>query len=409
MDGRLRQFGKIDLGKLLIIAPGQLTILPCLMIVAVVVNKSISMDIVGIPLLSYSILATVLLSFVFMLYLYLRRGAMSRLVLMVIVFATLWMTSTIINATDVKNCFYDCCSLVFIAMVCDYYKSRYHLLIMSFALAFSLCTYLNLLHMLAHPDLWFIDDLKTNQGYLLGGNYNGMGCRLLCAVALSVVCLKYSKWWLINTIPVTLVSLVTLVIVSSMTSLTGILLFLTFCFIPSRKLMKAGIFSLLGLVFLFQVFVCFQGKGIEQNPLAIYLVEDVLGKDITFTYRTYLWDAAAKVFADSSLYGYGYMDRDWYYSHMSTIAMGPHNYIWGVIIAGGILLLTVFSYISFMSLSKLFTTTDRTTILIYAAAAVLFLMMLMENYAHLFIFTLLILAFFAPRPSTDEKPDMAVA
>jgi len=352
MIERLRSLSKINLGQLLRIDPQRQTLLPCLMILTVVVNKSISMDIVGILMLSYLIQALVLLSFVFMSYL----------------FATLWTISTIVNANDVKKCFYDSCSLIFIAMACDYYKKRFYMLIASFAIAFSVCAYLNFLHMLAHPELWIVEDLKTNQGYLLGGNYNGMGCRLLCAVGTSVTCLKYSKWWLINAIPVTLVSIATLVIVSSMTSL-----------------------------FLFQFFVCFQGKGIEQNPLAVYIVEDVFGKDITFTYRTYLWDSAATIFVNSPFYGYGNVDRDWYYSHMSAIAMGTHNYIWGVLVTGGILLLSIFSYISFLSYSKLFSTTERYALQLYAAATVLFLMMLMENYPHMFIFTLLLLPAFAPR------------
>lgn len=409
MDTQREEEKLIDLGKLLRIDTGHHTLLPCLMILAVVANKSISFTAVGWNSLSYLTLALVLLSFVFMTFIYLKRGIMSRLVFATIVFSTLWLTSTIINGNEVKMCFYDGCSLIFIALACDYYKDRFYLLIVAFALAFSFCTYLNLLHMLSHPELWIIDDLKTNQGYLLGGNYNGMGCRLLCAVGTSVACLKYSKWWLLNVIPVTIVSIATLLIVSSMTSLTGIFLFLLFCLIPSRKLLKIGIVALMASVILFQVFVCFQGKGIEQNSFAVYIVEDVLGKDITFTFRTYLWDAAAKVFANSPLYGYGYVDRDWYYSHMSTIAMGPHNYIWAVLVTGGILLLVILTYICFLSFSKLFSTSDRHVLLIYAVAAVLFLMMLMENYPHLLLFTLLSLAYFAPRSTIVEKPEISVA
>lgn len=399
----------INLGKLLRIDTGHQTLLPCLMILAVVANKSISFTAVGWNTLSYLALALVLLSFTFMSFIYLRRGALSRFVLMTIIFSSLLLTSTIINGNDVKMCFYDGCSLIFIALACEYYKDRFHMLIVAFALAFSFCTYLNFLHMLAHPELWIIDDLKTNQGYLLGGNYNQMGCRLLCAVGISMVCLKYSKWWLLNVIPVTLVSIATLVIVGSMTSLTGILLFLVFCLIPSNRLKKIGVTSLIAFVILFQVFVCFQGKGIEQNPLAVYVVEDVLGKDITFTYRTYLWDAAAKVFVNSPLYGYGYVSNDWYYSHMSSIAMGTHNYIWAVLVTGGVLLLAVLSYICFLTFSKLFTTSDRHVLLIYAVAAVLFLMMLMENYPHLLLFILLALAYFAPRSAIVENPKVPIA
>lgn len=397
MDAQKEEEKLIDLGRLLRFDMRHQTWLPCLMILVVVVNKSISMDVLGIHLISYSILAAVLLSFAFMSYLYFRKGIMSRLVLMTIIFAMLLMTSTIINGTDLKTCFYEVCSLVFVAMACDYYKNRFHMLIVAFAIAFSICTYLNLIHLLTHPELWIIDDLKTNKGYLLGGNYNGMGCRLLCAIGLSIICLKYSKWWHLNVIPVVIVSIITLRIVGSMTALTGVLLLIVLCLIPSCKLLKMGIISLLVMVFLFQILVCFQGKGIEQNPLAVFFVEDILGKDITFTGRTYLWDAAAKIFVESPLYGYGCVDSNWYYSHMSSMAMGTHNYIWGILVTGGSLLLAVFTYICFLSFSKFLTTTDRYALLIYAVAAVLLLMMLMENYPHIFILTLIYLATYATR------------
>lgn len=403
MDVHLSHLSKIDISKLLKIDAGHMTLLPCLMTLAVVSNTCISLNVLEVQMLSYLSLALVLLSFLTMAYFYLRRGRMSRMVFLVVVFELLLMSSTIINGTDVKKCFYDGCSVIFIAMACDYFKDRFQFLIAIIAIAFSLCAYLNFFHMLIHPELWIIDSLKTNQGYLLGSNYNQMGCRLLCAVGTSVACLRYSKWWLANVIPVTVVSLASLFIVGSMTSLTGILLFLAFSLIPSKKIMKYGIAGLIGFVLLFQIFVCFQGKGIEQNALAVYIVEDVLGKDITFTYRTYLWDAASKIFVHSPIYGYGCVDNDWYVSHMSSVARGTHNYIWGILVTGGVLLLGVFSYLCLLSFSKLFTTNERYTILIYVLAAILFLMMTMENYPHLFIFTLILLATFAPRQDQSSS------
>ena len=193
----------INLEKLLRIDMRHQTWLPCLMIIAVVINTGITITVLEKPILSYMALALELLSFAFMSYLYFRRGAMSMIVLMAIVFEMLLMISTIINGTDVKRCFYDGCSVIFVAMACDYYKDRFHMLVIAFSIAFSACVYLNILHLITHPDLWFIDSLKTNQGYLLGGNYNQMGSRLLCAVGTSIACLKYSRGWLVNVIPVT--------------------------------------------------------------------------------------------------------------------------------------------------------------------------------------------------------------
>lgn len=401
MDVRLTQLPVIDVGKMLRIDLSKGVIVPFLMVFSVVVNMSIDITILEMPLLSYLVLAVALLSFVVMAVFYVRAGTISQYVGIIILFELLLFTSTVINGTDVKNCFYQGCMVIFIAMAVDYFKDRFYFLIAAFALAFSFCTYLNFFHMMTHPELWIVDDLKSNQGYILGGNYNGMGCRLLCAVAISVVCVRYSKWWLLNAIPVTLVSIVTLAIVKSTTSMAGILLFLLFCFIPSRQLAKIGIIALIATVMVFQIFVCFQGKGIENNAMAVWLVEDVLGKDITFTNRTYLWDAASKVFVESPIYGYGLVDRDWYFSHMSSIAKGPHNFIWAILIYGGILLLTVFTCICYMVFVRLPGINDKRALLMYAVSAVMFMMMTMEAYPPPFILTLLSLAFFAP--VTSEK------
>ena len=397
MDARSEQRLTIDVSHLLKIDLSKQTIIPLLMIFTVVVNMCIDITILEMPTLSYLVLGLALLSFAVLSVFYLKTGTISRYVAIIFLFQLLLLSSTFINGTDIKSCLYQGCTLIFIAIASDYYKDRFHFLTYAFALSFSFCTYLNFYHLMTHPDLWIVEDLKSDQGYILGGNYNGMGCRLLCAVGVSMVCLRYSKWWIVNVIPVTLVSIVTLAIVKSMTSLSGILLFLVFCLIPSRKLLKAGIVALTATVILFQIFICFQGKGIENNQLAVWLVEDVLGKDITFTHRIYMWDSASKVFVNSPTYGYGLVNADWYYSHMSSFAKGPHNFIWAILIYGGIILLALFTYMCYMVFIKLPTTNDRSVLLIYAVAAVMFLMMIMEVYPPPFIITLLTLAFFAPR------------
>lgn len=394
MDTLVERPYAIDLSRLMKFDPRSLTWLPCLMIIAVVIRTTIDISVLEWQVVSYIALFFSMLSFFIMAFLYLREGVMSRYVLVCVLFETLMLMSTIIGFNDIKNCFYDGCAVIFFVMACEYYSGRMNLIVISLAVSFSLCVYLNAMHMMLHPELWFAADTTVN-GYLLGTNYNQMGCRLLCAVAISILCLKYSKWWWLNVIPVVLVSLVTLFIVGSMTSITGILLFLLFCIIPSKRLIKVGVLALLASVILFQIFVCFQGKGIENNEVAIYFVEDILGKDITFTNRTYLWDAASKVVSESPIYGYGLVDRDWYFSHMSSLAKGPHNFIWAILIYGGVLLLAVFTYLCLISISILFKTTDRYTFFLYAAAAVLFMMMLMENYPYIFIITLLSLAYFS--------------
>ena len=50
-----------------------------------------------------------------------------------------------------------------------------------FAIALSLCVYANFVHLLTHPMLWVLEGKKDAAGYLLGNNYNQMGCRMMIA------------------------------------------------------------------------------------------------------------------------------------------------------------------------------------------------------------------------------------
>ena len=383
---------KIDISRLFIIDMHHQVWLPFLMIFAVVVNTSIYINLLELNILSYMVLAMVLLSFVIMMYFYLKGGTLSKLVLMSIIFELVIMTSSIINGTDIKQSFYEGCSVIFIFMACDYYKDRFYMLIIAFAVSLSICVYLNFLHLLTHPDLWIIDDQKTNKGYLLGGNYNGMGCRLLCAVGLSIACLKHSKWWLLNVIPVTSVT----------TSLNNMSLYadVNLTFTEPVTFLSDTAVHIYQQTDTAWIPIPFE---IEQNELAVWFIEDVLGKDITFTQRTYLWDAASKVFMESPLYGYGLVTGDWYYSNMSSLAKGPHNFIWAILIFGGIILLALFTIICFMVFVRFPETKDRNILHIYATAAVMFLMMTMEYYPLPFIFSLLALAYFAPQENHEQE------
>lgn len=396
MDSHIKTSPIIDLSKHFRINLRGLTLIPCMMILFAIVRICMDITIVDLTSLSYLLLGLVLLSFVIMTYLCVRSGRISIFLLMTILAQAIVFISSLINATYVKNSIYEGCTIILMVMLIEYYKERIHIIIIAFAIAFSVCVYLNLFHMLTHPELLLMGEEKNIRGFLLGDNYNAMGSRMLFAIAMNVVCLKFSKWWLLNLIPIIIISLGTVLFVGSMTSTTVISLFLLYCLIPNCRMLKIGIVALMSMVFLFQIFVCFQGKGIENNELAVYFIEDILGKDITFTQRTFMWDSASKIFVLSPLYGYGYVHGEWYYSNMSSHAMGPHNYIWSLLIYGGILLLSVFTYISYLSFRRIIEIDDRIILLLYALSAVWFLMGTMEASSMAFIIIPLAIVYFIP-------------
>lgn len=389
----LRKIDTIDCSKLLSLDLDNMTWLPVFMVSAVVLNISVYWDPQAFGGLSRLFVGSTVLSFVVMLFLCLRRGTMSRFVAFSILMVLVLLATSIISKNDIRRACIDGCSVAFIAMVCDYFKDRYKVVIYAFAFAFSLCAYMNFIHMLTHPELWIVTEYKSGATYLLGGNYNQMGSRLICAICTSILCMKYSRWWIVNAFGVTVVSILPLAIVGSMTSLTGIFLFLIFCFIPSNNFIKLGIIALIGLVILFQIFICFQGKGLEGNPLAVFIIQDILNKDMTFTYRTDMWENAKQLFFDSPIFGYGVVDGDWYNIHLSSWAKGPHNTIWDILINGGVILLSIYTYINYLVFSKLPSTHDKFSLIIFAAITSLNLMMVMEVYPLILIFSLLSLAY----------------
>ena len=170
---------------------------------------------------------------------------------------------------------------------------------------------------------------------------------MMAALASNLLCLRYSRIWLVNMIVLAIVIVASLAMVGSMTSLSMILVFLVCCLLPTSKLRLTAICGLFAVFLLFQIFVVFNGRGLENNELAVYIVEDVLKKDLTFTYRTHMWESALKIIEKSPIWGWGFADADWFKANMTAFAIGPHNFILSILIHGGVILLSIYIMVLF--------------------------------------------------------------
>ena len=196
--------------------------------------------------------------------------------------------------------------------------------------------------------------------------------------------------------------------VQSMTSVTCILLMILLCLLPSKNVQRLACFSILVIAVLFEIFVCFQGKGFENNELARWFLIDILGKDMTFTHRTTMWDAALRVIGESPIWGYGNVDEKWFISNMSSQAIGSHNFILGILINGGIIGLVIYLYVFYIALRKLIAYNDYYSNMIFIGIASLCIMMLMEYYPVQFPFYLFTLAYYYEQINkATTKPQLA--
>ena len=378
------------------------------MMIVFAIHTSISFNAIESSLASYLSLAITIMSFVLALTLIIRASNISRLSLFAAFFLFLVEAVSLAIGVEWKDWIYTIVDVALLMFLFHYYSGNLHPLLTGAVIGFSLCIYAQLFQCITNPDMWLIVDEKTNVGYLLGGNYNSIGCRVLVALLTGILSLKISKWWWINLVPLIASGVTILFMVQSMTSVTCILLMILLCLLPSRNLQRLACFSILVIVVLFEVFVCFQGKGFENNDLARWFLIDILGKDMTFTNRTNMWDAALRVIGESPIWGYGYVTEKWFFSNMSSQAIGSHNFILGILINGGIIGLGLYLYTFYLALRKLIAYKDYYSNVIFIGIASLSIMMLMEYYPVQFPFYLFTLAYYYEQiTEATTKPKLA--
>ena len=373
-----------------------MTLLPAVMVFFLVINTTLSLSALEMQLLSYAALTMVIASFFFMLALVMRDREISRYGFMHFLFLLFLFAMTLVNVNDIRNDIYNSLAIGLMLLMMRYYRHRMGLIVKCFTIAFTFCMCLNLVHLITHPMLWIVEDYKDGTGYLLGDNYNQMGCRMIMALASNVLCLRYSRLWLINFIVLAIVIVVSLVMVGSMTSLSMIVVFLVCCLLPTSKLRLSAIYGLFVVFLLFQIFVVFNGRGLENNELAAYFVEDVLKKDLTFTHRTYMWESAINVIEKSPIYGWGFADTTWFKTHMTAFAIGPHNFILTILVNGGVILLVLY----IMICSKVFKAVlpylkIKNMQLLLLSVACFWIMSLFEMYPYSFMLYALALLYYS--------------
>ncbi len=375
----------------------ELKVVPCMMMMLFALQQAIDFNSIGMQMVSYAMLAMMLMGAMVSFFLILRQRTITLIDLLSIAFMVTVAASSLAHGTDFVQWAYLCFGICMLRFFFNYYQGDLRPLIFGLTVGFTIAVLAQFYQLITHPDLWFVREDKADTGYILGGNYNQIGVRLLITMILNMLCVKFSRWFYLLLIPCVVICLAIPVMVGSMTSATCITLFLLLCLIPVARMRRMAIIGLLSGVALFQTFVCFSGKGIENNDLMVWFVEDVLGKDITFTGRTHMWDTALRVISESPIWGWGYPDKDWYLTNMTTHAVGPHNILLATLIFGGIFTFLIYIYILVVSLFRAFSIRDYGADCIMIGISILCLMMLMEIFPLPVIFIFFLLAEYYPQ------------
>lgn len=380
-------------------------LVPAGMMLVWAVQQSLALGSIEMYLQSYLLLGIVILFSLFAIWLGVRRAFITRFEMVVISFMTIILVSSVLNGTDIKNWIFICIAIFLPLMLFRYYKTCLPTLLVGLLIGLTLSVYAGLYDLLTHPERWLNLERGDSMGYLLGGNYNQMAPIIMCAVTVNLLCLKLSRWFWLNAVPLIVVCSVLLVIVNSSTALAGMALMLTLQLIPFKRFQRFCIYGILVSVVLFEILVCFQGKGFENNELARWIIMDILGKDMTFTYRTDMWDSALRIIIQSPIYGYGFPNPEWYRANMSSLAVGPHNAVLAMLIYGGIIGLGLYLTMFFMVFKRTSPCKDRSANVVLGALAVLSLMMLFEIYTVSFVVLMFIIAYYYPELEKTCRKD----
>lgn len=357
---------------------------------------SINFLVIDMTTALYVMLGTQLLSFIFAAFLIVRQSNITRTDAVYLGLLLIVALATLAAGTDIRNWTHVIMRTCIPLFMFNYYKNNTIPLIFGLTCGFSIAVVLQLYQLITQPEIWLIQDTREISSYLLGGNYNQMGGYLIVTIILNILCCSISRYYWVLAIPMIFLCTIIPILVGSMTASTSLVVLCLLCVIPWKRVQRFSIGALLLFVILFQILVCFQGNGIQNSETAVWFIEDILHKDITFTYRTHMWDSALKVILESPIWGHGFPDSEWYLSHMSAFAIGPHNCWLGILIYGGILGLVLYLYLLSHALFTVYPIGDRYSHALMASIVMISLMMLMEIYPVPLICLLFILAEYYP-------------
>ncbi len=326
-----------------------------------------------------------------------------------------WLFSTIVNHGDIKACFVGyLCPLIIVGLLIEWMRGRPEELLKGGMLLGEVLVYGNLLTVLLFPDgmystygsipgVWF-----TGKNWLLHQKnvflpYFLFACLVADLYSIRGGIKKWREWSLY------IACLLSAILVKSTTSAVVMTILIGLFLIKKVKTIKFNTFSLLsGNVALF--FIC---VIMQQQKMFSFLIEEVLGKKITFSGRTALWDAVFPLIGDNLFLGLGIMKQGVFQQLTGfKFAMHAHNLILDYLCKGGLLCLVLYlaaMFFVYRKLHKLQNTDEAQaciiTLFVFQIAA------LMEPYNINFVYMIYFISYyvywFIPQTEPQTGPETA--
>lgn len=254
----------------------------------------------------------------------------------------------------------------------------------------SVIVYLNFVLTLKSVDAHYY--IEGKPVFLLGRNYNAMGPTLLMAIITNAMYGSVINGNKINLLIISFVSVFTLFLVGSMTSLVGVSCMILFIYIFCKfkaRLINKIFFIVVVVAFILLIFL----QVSIDNGFILWFIEELLGKDTTFSSRSIIWMNSIEKINQSMWTGYGLQTNDWYIS--SILGFNPHNILLSILLKGGVILLMMYLIIIYLSLKKSKGGPSEMINILHFGCCTFLLMMTMEAYSVFYIFYYVFLNYFS--------------
>lgn len=285
--------------------------------------------------------------------LYLYRGKLSKIVLLIILWELISVGTSLLNGVSDLRPITNALMVVSLAMVTElsikYSVVKFYRTLLKIISALVLA---NFILCLLYPSGLEMTSLYTNTKnpmYLLGID-NGMVGNLipfLFLICVFLFCDKNSNKGARLFVAASLVALVTIIIVGSATGLFVLIVNISFTVIFTilqKRKIPYRIALIVYCIFFVMIII------LQSNNFIVSTIAELLGRNGTFTGRSLLWSAALEEIAGRPFLGYGYTGGN------ITIWGGvysSHNMFLEMMIQGGVLYFAVFIIITYIAIKRI--------------------------------------------------------
>lgn len=341
-----------------------------------------------------------------------KEDRKSSLVFLILTLMQGWLLlSTYFNQGVLINCFTGyLCPIVVIGLLFESMVNDPKDIIQGSMRMAEVLTYTNLLTIILFPDGMYSTYRKSavwysNQNWILGNRNDFIPLFVYFALIAFLYRCHGGKRW--RELGVYVACLASVIIVNSSTSIVGFIsLLVLFLIIKSEKIRINTYLLVFVNITLFLAIVVFR----LQNVFS-FLIEDILGKNLTFTGRTILWDKLIPILKNNWLLGLGIREVGGLQEVVGIKFAGhAHNLILNLLYRGGVIYLGLYLAAMFLIYRQLHKYQSYMESQAVAVAMFVFhIIALMEPYEKtFFVYAIYFMAYYVGRFIPQAKSDITL-